>query len=83
METYVALFRGIKVGSKNNVLLAELREFLGQLGFAKVSTYIASGNVILVSAKSPAEISAFIEGALPDAFRLDSELVRVLTLDRD
>ena len=41
---------------------------------------VGSGNVILASDKRPAEIQAQIEKALPERFKLDSELVRVLVL---
>lgn len=82
LNTYVVLLRGINVGGKNNVPMASLRGFLEELGFANVSTYIASGNVILESNKRPAETKAQIEKALPKSFKLDSELVKVLVLTR-
>ena len=58
-----------------------LRELLGGLGYSNVSTYIASGNVILSSRRAPGGIKRQIESALPKRFRLDSELiaVRVMT----
>jgi uncharacterized protein (DUF1697 family) len=82
MHTYVILIRGINVGGKNKVSMTELRTCLEELGFSRVSTYIASGNVILESDKRPAEIQAQIEAALPKSFELDSELVKVLVLTR-
>src|SRR3954452_20177680 len=83
MKTYAVLLRGINVGGKNKVPMAALRACLEELGFSNVSTYIASGNVILDSDRRPAEVQALIEDALPKAFQLDSELVRVLALTRD
>ncbi len=82
MDTYVILLRGINVGGKNKVPMAGLRKCLEELGFSDVSTYIASGNVILKSDKRPDEIKAQIEKALPDNFKLDSELINVLVLSR-
>ena len=41
---YVALFRGINVGGKNIVKMADLRQLLLDLGLSKVKTYIQSGN---------------------------------------
>jgi uncharacterized protein (DUF1697 family) len=81
MTTFLVLLRGINVGGKNKVPMAPLRELLEELGYRDVSTYIASGNVILRSDRPPAEIKRVIEEALPKKFRLDSELisVRVLT----
>lgn len=83
MNTYVVLIRGINVGGKNKVPMAGLKECLEKLGFCNVSTYIAGGNVILESGKGADEIRARIEEALPESFKLDDELVRVLVLTRD
>jgi uncharacterized protein (DUF1697 family) len=82
MDTYLVLLRGINVGGKNTVTMPALRTLLEGLGFANVSTYIASGNVILESDKRPTEIQALIEEALPNSFKLDSELIKVLVLSR-
>jgi uncharacterized protein (DUF1697 family) len=80
-RTYLILLRGINVGGKNKVSMAALRELLEELGYRDVSTYIASGNVILRSDRPAVEIKREIEAALPKRFRLDSEIiaVRVLT----
>jgi uncharacterized protein (DUF1697 family) len=82
MNTYLVLLRGINVGGKNNVPMAGLKRCLEDLGFADVSTYIASGNVILASDKPADEIRARIEAALTRSFKLDSELIKVLVLSR-
>ncbi len=60
--------------------MADLRKCLGNLGFSHVSTYIASGNVILQSSKPANEIASVIENSLVKAFKLDSELIKVLVL---
>lgn len=78
--TYVILMRGINVGGKNKVTMAELKKCLEELEFANVSTYIASGNVILESDKPADEIQTRIEAILPERFKLDSDLIRVLAL---
>jgi uncharacterized protein (DUF1697 family) len=80
MDTYVVLLRGINVGGKNKVAMADLRTCLDELGFADVSTYIASGNVILRSDKRAGEVQAQIEKVLPEQFDLDDELIKVLAL---
>ena len=80
MTRYAVLLRGINVGGKNKVPMAELRGLLVDLGFSDVSTYIASGNVLVSSDRSAAEINKQIEDALPRTFRLDSDLVSVLVL---
>jgi uncharacterized protein (DUF1697 family) len=83
MNTYVILMRGINVGGKNKVPMADLKKCLEELGFSNVSTYIASGNVILESDKPAGEIRTQIEEALPKSLKLDSELIKVLVLSRD
>lgn len=83
MNTYVILLRGINVGGKNKVPMAGLIKCLEELGFANVSTYIASGNVMLASDQRPEEIKAQIEAALPKRFKLDNELIKVLVLTRN
>jgi uncharacterized protein (DUF1697 family) len=80
MKTYVILIRGINVGGKNKVPMADLRTCLEELGFTNISTYIASGNVLLESDKNPTEIKSQIEASLPRDFKLDSELIKVLVL---
>jgi len=82
MKTYIILMRGINVGGKNKVSMAALKKGLEEAGFFNVSTYINSGNVILESDKSTATIKAQIEKILPEKFKLDSELIKVLVLTR-
>jgi uncharacterized protein (DUF1697 family) len=52
MATHVALLRGINLGGKNKVAMAELRALVAGLGHTDVSTYIQSGNVLFTA---PAE----------------------------
>jgi uncharacterized protein (DUF1697 family) len=81
-KPYLALLRGINVGGKNKVPMAELRACLQELGCENVQTYIASGNVIFESKKRSAELTEEIQEALPKKFKLDSELIKVLVLSR-
>ena len=46
MSRYVALLRGINLGGKNKVAMADLRTLVAGLGHTDVSTYIQSGNVL-------------------------------------
>ncbi len=82
MERYVILLRGINVGGKNKVPMVLLKECLEEIGFTNVSTFIASGNVLVESDKRVDEIKDMIEYALPRRFKLDSELIKVLVLPR-
>jgi uncharacterized protein (DUF1697 family) len=82
LTRYLVLLRGINVGGRNKVPMAALRELLESHGHTTVSTYIASGNVILSSDTSAAAIKRELEEALPKTFKLDSELIAVLVLTR-
>jgi uncharacterized protein (DUF1697 family) len=80
---YLALLRGINVGGKNKVPMAELKACFEELGCENVRTYIASGNVMFESNKSSAELTEELQEALPKKFKLDSELIRILVLSHD
>ncbi|MEU1725607.1 DUF1697 domain-containing protein [Actinomadura sp. ATCC 39365] len=64
MSRQVALLRGVNVGGRNMVSMAELRELLAGLGFEDVKTHLQSGNVVYTSGKSPDKAAAEIEAAL-------------------
>lgn len=80
MNTYVVLLRGVNVGGKNPVPMADLRKCLEEQGFSNVSTYIASGNIILNSDKHADDVKAQIEGVLPENFNLSEGFIKVLVL---
>ncbi len=46
MTVYLALLRGINVGGHNRVAMADLRDFLSQLGFGDVRSLLQSGNLV-------------------------------------
>ncbi len=77
---YVALLRGINVGGKNKVSMAELRLVFEEAGCLEVRTYINSGNVLFQSNQKPPEIVKKIEKILPSKFSLDSEMIKVLII---
>ncbi len=45
-KTWIGLFRGVNVGGNNKLPMKELVKVMEAGGFARVKTYIASGNVI-------------------------------------
>ena len=65
---YLALLRGINVGGKNKVVMAELRAAFADAGFADVRTYIASGNVLFSSERQAANLEDEIEAVLAERF---------------
>jgi uncharacterized protein (DUF1697 family) len=81
-HSHLVLLRGINVGGKNKLPMAALKTFLEGLGFEDVRTYIQSGNAIVQSSLSAASIARKIEKELGGAFRLDSDLIKVLVLSR-
>ena len=54
MPRYVAFLRAINVGG-HTVKMDQLRRLFERLGFSKVETFIASGNVIFESASRSAK----------------------------
>lgn len=79
MPEHLALLRGINVGGRNPVRMQELREAFADLGFANVSTYIASGNVLFSAPRQPlADLAAGLERDLTRRFGIELKCV-VLT----
>lgn len=68
MPSHVALLRGINVGGRNRLAMADLRQLLTSLGHTGVSTYIQSGNVVFTAAGvgATAELAAELERAIAD-----------------
>ncbi len=62
MTRWIALFRGINVGVKNILPMAELRNDLESLKLKNVRTYIQSGNVIFDSSANTASSLAKLIG---------------------
>jgi uncharacterized protein (DUF1697 family) len=81
MASHVALLRGINVGGRNKVPMADLRELVTSLGHTGVSTYIQSGNVLFSTAEDDtAKLAAALESAIEDRFGIWSSVV---VLSRD
>jgi uncharacterized protein (DUF1697 family) len=73
---YVALLRGINVGGKSLIRMADLRECVEGLGYDDVSTFIASGNVLFGTAvRDVAKLESAIERALERRFDLPIAVV--------
>src|SRR5215470_4072449 len=65
MASHIALLRGINVGGRNKVAMADLRAVVAGLGHTGVATYIQSGNVVFTSAETDTEaLAAALEGAI-------------------
>ena len=76
MASHVALLRGINVGGKNKVPMAELREVVTSLGHTGVTTYIQSGNVLFTTEETDtAELASALETAIAGKFGVNSAVV--------
>src|SRR3954447_7514227 len=78
MARLIALLRGINLGSKRRVAMADLRELLTEIGYEDVRTVLASGNVVLTGSKAKAREK--LEAALAERFGMQIDVV-VRTMD--
>ncbi|MGB3339121.1 MAG: DUF1697 domain-containing protein [Devosia sp.] len=83
ITSYLVLLRGINVGGKNKIPMAQLKARLEDMGFQHVQTYIQSGNVILQSPLGADTVARKIATKLGTKFKLDSVSIKVLALSRD
>ncbi len=75
-QTYLALLRGINVGGKNVIKMADLRDCFEAEGYRDVATYIQSGNVIFRSPSSGLKtLTIRIEKMLAAAFDYEASVV--------
>jgi uncharacterized protein (DUF1697 family) len=68
MTRYVALLRGINVGGRNLVAMAELRDTFDAAGYQAASTYIQSGNVLFESDTERSSLESELEAVLERRF---------------
>src|SRR4051812_40139058 len=78
MARLVALLRGINLGSKRRVAMADLRALLEELGYTDVRTVLASGNAVFTGTKAKARET--IEAALAERFGMEIDVV-IRTMD--
>ena len=67
MTSFIALLRGINVGGKTSIPMAELRALAEGIGLAEVRTYIQSGN-LLFHAEAAVGLEEKLEAAVAKAF---------------
>lgn len=64
MTRYALLLRGVNVGTKNSLPMAQLRAMLDQIGCTSVRTYVQSGNAVFGTRLGAAALTKAIEKAL-------------------
>lgn len=72
---YILLLRGINVGGKNKVVMAEIREQLASLGYENVRSYINSGNLFFESDSEYRDILRDVQKMLTDNYNFNMPIV--------
>lgn len=72
MARNVALFRGVNVGGRHRLAMADLRELFESFGLREVTTLIQSGNVVCTGRMPTAEA---IEAAVAARFGIETFVV--------
>ncbi|WKV13196.1 DUF1697 domain-containing protein [Marivirga harenae] len=77
METKIAILRGINVGGKRKILMADLKILMQNLGYQNIQTYIQSGNIIFKADEKlqNKEIAAGIETAILNKFDFEVPVI--------
>lgn len=82
MNTYVALFRGINVGGKNRISMAELKQIIEGCGYENVVPYIQSGNVLFsVSANEAGRFAKQVGDAIQKRFGFKPKILTLCAED--
>jgi len=79
MNKYIVLLRGINVGGRNKLPMADLRIILSNYGYKNVTTYIQSGNILLNSIESIEKINENIKRIIKQHFDYEIPIVTLTT----
>ena len=88
-QRMAVLLRGINLGPRRRVPMAQLRELLEEAGLRDVATYLQSGNVVLATELAPTALEAEMRGLISERFgfevpvcvRSQAELAAVVKLN--
>jgi uncharacterized protein (DUF1697 family) len=75
LRRYVALLRGINLGARNKIAMADLRELFEALGAEDVTTYVQSGNVLFRSRIARDELVRKIEQRISSELGLEIKVL--------
>ena len=75
VTTYVALLRGVNVGGRSKVAMAELRNVFLDVGCTDVRTYIQSGNVVFRCKRSAGSVAGEVAARLAASHELDVAVI--------
>lgn len=73
---YIALLRGINVGGKSIIKMADLKKVFEEEGLKNVSTYINSGNVLFETGENnQVKLEEILEKAVFKKFKINNPIV--------
>lgn len=75
MTRCAVLLRGINVGGRNRLPMADLTALLTGLGYADVSTYLQSGQAFVSTDDAPAAVESAVAAALQERLGLTLEVM--------
>jgi uncharacterized protein (DUF1697 family) len=75
MQTFVALMRGINVGSTRKLPMADLRALSAEIGLHRPETYIQSGNLLVDADIEADAVRGLLEKAIAARFGLRVDVV--------
>lgn len=75
MSARILMLRGINLGPSRRVAMAELRALLTDAGFARVRTYLQSGNVVLAGDEPAAALAQRTAELICERFGFDVPVV--------
>ncbi len=73
---YISVLRGINVGGKRKILMADLKKLYAELGFTNCVSYIQSGNVIFEYSDSQNnELAILIQNTIAEKYGFDVPVI--------
>ena len=77
MTVFVALLRGVNVGGRTKLAMADLRAAAEGCGYEQVRTYVQSGNVVFSAPRRPsaAKVATTLRKAIAAGSTVDPEVV--------
>ena len=77
MEAKIAILRGINVGGKRKILMADLKILMQDLGYENIQTYIQSGNLIFEAGEKQQndQLAENIESAILKQFNFEVPVI--------
>ncbi len=82
MKSKIVILRGINVGGKRKILMADLKILMQNLGYENIQTYIQSGNLIFTTEEKTQdkELAGNIETAILNEYNFE---VPVIVLSKE